>query len=61
MTETIEVHIDLAGETHLVGKLRYFARRRAQSSVFEYTDAWLDHPDAFSLDPDNLSPQIHTL
>lgn len=59
MTETIEVHIDLAGETHLVGKLRYFARRRAQSSVFEYTDSWLDHPDAFSLDPANLHRQLH--
>lgn len=61
MTETVEVHVDLAGETHLVGKLRYFGKRRTQSSVFEYADAWLDNPDAFSLDPANLPRQLHTL
>ena len=59
MTETLEVHVDLAGETQLVGKLRYFAKRRAQSSVFEYADAWLDNPGAFSLDPANLPRQLH--
>lgn len=59
MTDTVEVHVDLAGETHLVGKLRYFARRSALNSVFEYADAWLTNPDAFSLDPANLPRQLY--
>ena len=54
MTDTIEIYIDHAGETHLVGLCRYVAKRRGQSSVFEYADEWLDNPDAFALDPANL-------
>ena len=42
MTDTIEIHISHAGETHLVGRCRYVAKRRGQSSVFEYADEWLD-------------------
>ena len=63
MTDTIEIHVDHAGETHLVGRCRYVARRRGQSSVFEYADEWLDNPDSFALDPANLSleaQQIYT-
>ncbi|MGI9449380.1 MAG: type II toxin-antitoxin system HipA family toxin, partial [Geminicoccaceae bacterium] len=54
MTDTIEIHIDHAGETRLVGRCRYVAKRRGQSSVFEYADEWLDGAEAFALDPANL-------
>ncbi|MFT5692601.1 MAG: serine/threonine-protein kinase HipA [Oceanicoccus sp.] len=54
MTDTIEIYIDLAGATHLVGSCRYVAKRRGQSSVFEYSEEWLNNPDAFALDPANL-------
>ena len=63
MTDTIEIHVDHAGETHLVGRRCYVARRRGQSSVFEYADEWLDKTDSFALDPANLSleaQQIYT-
>lgn len=54
MTDTIEIYIDHAGETHWVGWCRYVAKRGGQSSVFEYADEWLANPDAFALDPANL-------
>jgi serine/threonine-protein kinase HipA len=54
VTDTIEIYIDHAGETHWVGRCRYVAKRRGQSSVFEYADEWLANPDAFALDPANL-------
>lgn len=54
MNETIEVHIDHAGETRLVGRCRYVAKARSQSSVFEYADGWLGYREAFALDPANL-------
>ena len=57
MTDSIEVHIDHAGETCLVGLCRYVARRGGQSSVFEYADSWLARPGAFALDPANLPLQ----
>ena len=54
MTDTIEIYIDHAGNTRLVGQCRYVAKRRGQSSVFEYADEWLGNSDAFALDPANL-------
>jgi len=63
MTDTLEVYVDHAGETHLVGQCRYLAKRHGQSSVFEYVDEWLDNPGAFALDPANLpldGGQIYT-
>ena len=48
MTDTIEIYIDHAGETHRVGLCRYVGKRRSnrerrgQSSVFEYADEWLE-------------------
>ncbi len=54
MKEVVEVHIKLAGGTHFVGNLRYLAKTRGQSSVFEYTDSWLSYRGAFALDPANL-------
>jgi serine/threonine-protein kinase HipA len=55
MTDTIEIYMDLDGDTPLVGRCRYVAKRRGQSSVFEYADNWLDHAAAFALDPANLA------
>jgi len=63
MTDTIEIYIDHAGETRLVGRCRYVAKRRGQSSVFEYANEWLGYSDAFALDPANLpleERQIYT-
>ncbi len=54
MTDTLEVFIDHDGQRFFVGRCYYIARRRGQSSVFEYTDEWLERPDAFALDPANL-------
>jgi len=54
MTHTIEVYIDHDGNTHLLGRCRYIAKRRSQSSMFEYADEWLSRPDAFAIDPGNL-------
>lgn len=54
MTDTIEIYIDQAGKTQLVGQCRYVAKRGGQSSVFTYADEWRDNPNAFALDPANL-------
>ena len=63
MTDTIEIYIDHTGETRLVGRCRYVAKHRGQSSVFEYANEWLGYSDAFALDPANLAledRQIYT-
>ena len=57
MTDTIEVHIDQGDETLLVGICRYVAKRRGQSSVFEYDPGWLNREGAFAIDPENLPLQ----
>ena len=57
MTEAVEVHIEMGGETHLVGLCRYIAKGRGQSSLFEYEEKWLDHPTGFAIDPANLPLQ----
>ncbi len=49
---TVEVHIDWAGETHLVGRLHTAERSPAVS--FEYADGWLSRRDAFAIDPSSL-------
>ena len=54
MTESIEVHVNQDGETHLVGRYRYVANRYRQGSVFNYDESWLNRADAFALDPENL-------
>jgi serine/threonine-protein kinase HipA len=54
MTDAVDIYTDLGDETLLVGRCRYVAKRRGQSSVFEYADDWIHHPDAFALDPANL-------
>jgi serine/threonine-protein kinase HipA len=57
MSEAIEVHIEINGETRLVGLCRYIGKRRGQSTVFQYAGSWLDYPDAFAIDPANLPLQ----
>ena len=54
MTDTIEVHIDLDGETRPVGLCRYIAKRGSRTSVFEYEDEWSEAEHAFAIDPENL-------
>jgi serine/threonine-protein kinase HipA len=55
----IEVHIELAGQNQRVGLLRRNTGRRAETVTFEYDDAWLNHPNCFSLEPSlALTPGI---
>lgn len=54
MNDTIEVHIDTAYGTSIVGRFRYVNRRHSRSSAFEYADEWLRGTDAFAIDPENL-------
>ncbi len=57
MNDTVEIYIEHDGETRLVGRCRYVAKRHAQSSVFEYADEWLGLQNAFAIDPGNLPLQ----
>ncbi len=54
MNNVIEVHVELDGKTHLVGHVRNISRAHRKSSLFEYTDSWLSHREAFAIDPANL-------
>lgn len=54
MNDSIEVHIDTADGTSIVGRFRYVNRRHSQSSAFEYADEWLRGTDTFAIDPENL-------
>jgi serine/threonine-protein kinase HipA len=58
MNNTVEVYIDYVGETRMVGRLRYVAKRHGQSSVFEYASEWLETDEAFAIDPGNLPLQV---
>lgn len=49
---SMEVHIEWAGATHLVGHLHESARGTAVS--FVYASAWLARADAFAIDPTAL-------
>ncbi len=53
MSEKIEIHIGPDEATRHIGTC-HMSGKRGQSSVFSYTDEWLDRPDAFALDPANL-------
>lgn len=52
---SIEVHIDWAGETHLVGRLH--VRERNPAVSFEYAAHWLGRDRAFPIDPTSLPLQ----
>ena len=57
MTSTVEIYIDQGVETVPLGICRYVAKRRGQSSVFEYDSRWLERKNAFAVDPQNLPLQ----
>lgn len=57
MRDAIEVHVDRAGSTRMVGRFRYVNKYRGQSSLFEYADEWLADAGAFAIDPENLPLQ----
>ncbi|MDE2827356.1 MAG: HipA domain-containing protein [Bacteroidota bacterium] len=54
MNDGIEVHVEFDGKTHLVGHVRYLSKAHPPSALFEYTDSWLSHREAFAPDPANL-------
>ena len=45
------VYVDLDSVPHLVGRLRARVRKNKEGATFEYNNAWLKHPDRFSLEP----------
>ena len=47
----IEVHAEIAGQTHLVGILRVAIRNNRNSATFVYHDGWSAVPGHFSLEP----------
>jgi serine/threonine-protein kinase HipA len=53
-----EVHIDWQGATYLVGRL--YKSGRGQTVSFEYASEWLDHQNAFAIDPTSLPLQPGT-
>jgi serine/threonine-protein kinase HipA len=57
VTSTVEVYIDQGDETVPLGICRYVAKRRGQSSVFEYDSRWLERKNSFAIDPQNLPLQ----
>lgn len=46
-----EVHIDLNGRTRQVGLARSNRVRGTETVLFDYTPAWLNDPERFSLEP----------
>lgn len=46
-----EVHLDLHGQTRLVGLARSNRVRGSETVLFEYDSGWLKAPDRFSLQP----------
>ncbi len=51
MTTTTAVHVDVRGVVKHVGTLWTRQRNGRESASFEYTDAWLEDPGGFALDP----------
>lgn len=46
------IYVDLYGETHLVGFLSVGSGRGGTlATTFHYADAWLEHGEAFAVDP----------
>lgn len=46
------IYVDLYGETHLVGFLWVSSvRGTSLAATFHYADSWLEHGDAFAVDP----------
>jgi serine/threonine-protein kinase HipA len=51
MERQVFVYVDLDGVPHLVGRLWGRVRKIKEGATFEYNDAWLQHPNRFSLEP----------
>ena len=51
MERQVFVYVDLDGVLHLVGRLWGRVRKNKEGATFEYNDAWLKHPNRFSLEP----------
>jgi serine/threonine-protein kinase HipA len=51
MEKDVLVYVDLDGVPHLVGRLWARVRKNKEGATFEYNDAWLEHPNRFSLEP----------
>ncbi len=51
MDTEVFVHVDLARQTYLVGKLWARNRGGKESATFEYDNSWLSNPHRFSLEP----------
>lgn len=51
MTDVVEVYISLRGEDIHVGNLHREPRRGYEAVGFAYSVKWLNHPEAFSLEP----------
>lgn len=51
MERDLSVHVDLKGETVLVGRLWVKERSGKESATFEYDAGWLKHPRKFALAP----------
>jgi serine/threonine-protein kinase HipA len=51
MEKDVLVYVDLDGVPHLVGRLWARVRKNKEGATFEYNEAWLEHPNRFSLEP----------
>jgi serine/threonine-protein kinase HipA len=51
MERQVFVYVDLDGVPRLVGRLWGRVRKSKEGATFEYNDAWLKHPNRFSLEP----------
>ena len=51
MEKDVFVYVDLGGVPHRVGRLWTRVRKNKEGATFEYDDAWLKHPNRFSLEP----------
>jgi serine/threonine-protein kinase HipA len=51
MEKEVFVYVDLNGVSHLIGRLWARVRKNKEGATFEYNDAWLEHPNRFSLEP----------
>src|SRR5947208_13489763 len=52
MEKDVLVYVDLDdGVPHLVGRLWARVRKNREGATFEYDNAWLTHPNRFSLEP----------
>ena len=51
METNVFVYVELAGKSHLLGRLWARTRKSKESATFEYNPSWLEYADRFSLEP----------